>query len=94
MVTDTRGRIQFASGPMAAMVGYPVKTLTDGMTLGGLMPPPYAQLHAQFMKVSVWIQLSLPCSLGCPVVAPVYYHDLCDMPICKLNAYMMRLLAV
>lgn len=52
MATDTKGRIQFATSQMAEMLGYSVKTMTTGMNINSLLPPPYAQLHSSFMKVS------------------------------------------
>lgn len=51
LVTDPKGHIQFATSQMAALVGYSVKVMMDGMNMAGLLPPPYSQLHAAFMKV-------------------------------------------
>jgi hypothetical protein len=51
MVTDAKGRIQFATTQLASMVGYSAKVLTDGMNIAGLLPPPYSQLHPGYMKV-------------------------------------------
>jgi PAS domain-containing protein len=51
LVTDAKGRIQFANTELGQIVGYRPQTLTEGMNLSALLPPPYAQLHATFMKV-------------------------------------------
>lgn len=53
MVTDTAGKIQFATSQMAAMIGYTAKALTTGVNMNALLPPPYAQLHSSFMKVGL-----------------------------------------
>lgn len=51
LVTDAKGRIQFANTELGQIVGYRPQTLTEGMNLSALLPPPYAQLHTTFMKV-------------------------------------------
>jgi hypothetical protein len=51
MVTDTKGRVEFATTQLAKMVGYNVKAMTEGMNMAGLLPPPYSQLHPSYMKV-------------------------------------------
>eukprot|EP00775_Hariotina_reticulata_P001355 gene1355-1696_t len=50
MVTDSKGRIEFATTQLAKMVGYNVKAMTEGMNMAGLLPPPYSQLHPSYMK--------------------------------------------
>lgn len=64
MVTDGRGRIEFTTSQMAAMVGYNVKTLTEGMNITMLMAPPYSQLHTSYLKV----MLKYWCWMARPVV--------------------------
>lgn len=55
LVTDAKGRIGFATSNLAAMLGYSVRTLSDGgMTLNALLPLPHSQLHSALMKVCVW----------------------------------------
>lgn len=51
MVTDAKGRISFANSQLAQLLGYNARTLTDGMNMAALLPPPYAQIHAGYMKV-------------------------------------------
>lgn len=51
LVTDAKGRIGFANSQLGAMLGYAPRTLTDGMNMSALLPPPYAQIHSGFMKV-------------------------------------------
>jgi hypothetical protein len=51
MVVDHKGRIAHATSQLGALLGYPLATL-QGMTLQQLVPPPYAQLHTGWMKVS------------------------------------------
>lgn len=52
MVTDAKGRIGFATSNLATMLGYNVRSLSDGgMNLNALLPLPYSQLHAGYMKV-------------------------------------------
>jgi hypothetical protein len=53
MVTDAKGRITFANSQLATLLGYNARTLTDGMNMSSLLPPPYAQIHGSFMKVGV-----------------------------------------
>ena len=50
MVVDHRGRIAFATTQLASMLGWPQKTLTT-MEVASIIPQPYSQLHAGFMKV-------------------------------------------
>eukprot|EP00883_Tetradesmus_obliquus_P002715 jgi/Sobl393_1/12921/SZX78204.1 len=50
LVTDAKGRIHFATSQLGGMIGYSSKALTDGMSLAGLLPLPYSQLHSGFMK--------------------------------------------
>lgn len=50
MVVDHRGRIPFATNQLASLLGYPLRTLTN-MELANLIPAPYGQLHANFLKV-------------------------------------------
>lgn len=63
LVTDPKGHIQFATSQMAVLVGYSVKVMMDGMNMAGLLPPPYSQLHAAFMKVRC--QQGLPAAPAC-----------------------------
>eukprot|EP00878_Enallax_costatus_P033570 GHUV01037090.1.p2 GENE.GHUV01037090.1~~GHUV01037090.1.p2 ORF type:complete len:129 (+),score=31.50 GHUV01037090.1:467-853(+) len=51
MVTDAKGRINFATSQLAAMLGYSVNIMTEGMNITMLMQPPYSQLHSGFFKV-------------------------------------------
>jgi hypothetical protein len=51
MVVDHKARIVYATSELAQTLGYPSKTLTE-LSLANIIPPPYAQLHAGFMKVS------------------------------------------
>jgi hypothetical protein len=51
LVTSQKGAIVYATSPLAKMLGYPVKTLTT-MQVRNLMPQPYSDLHAGWLKVS------------------------------------------
>jgi PAS domain-containing protein len=63
MVTDAKGRITFANSQLAQLLGYNARTLTDGMNMSALLPPPYAHIHGSFMKVrgggGQWVSCSL-----------------------------------
>lgn len=55
LVADAKGRINFATSQLAAMLGYSVNTLTEGMNISMMMQPPYSQLHTAYFKVGVLI---------------------------------------
>lgn len=50
MVVDSRGKICYATTPLATMLGHTVRNLSK-MSFQGLIPPPHAQLHKHWMKV-------------------------------------------
>jgi hypothetical protein len=65
LVTDGKGRINFATSQLAGLLGYSsAKVLTDGMNLAGLLPLPYSQLHSGFMKVRA---RRTACTLRCAI---------------------------
>ena len=50
MTVDHRGRIVYATSQLGALLGYGARQLA-AMELAAVVPPPYSQLHAGFMKV-------------------------------------------
>jgi len=54
MVVDHKGRIAYATTQLGAMLGYTAKQLA-AMDLQSVVPPPYSQMHAGFMKV--WVRV-------------------------------------
>lgn len=50
MVVGAQGRIAYATGRLAEMLGYTATQLAS-MDLAALLPQPYSQLHARFLKV-------------------------------------------
>eukprot|EP00775_Hariotina_reticulata_P009651 gene9651-9811_t len=50
LVTDLKGQVQFANSNLAMLVGYSPKVMVDGMSITGLLPQPYSQLHLGLMK--------------------------------------------
>lgn len=50
LVTDSKGRIAFATSQLGALLGYPPRALADGMNMSALLPPPLTQLHSTWMK--------------------------------------------
>lgn len=62
MVVDRRGRIPFATTQLASLLGFPLRSLIN-MELANLIPAPYGQLHAGFLKVRpACAQLSSPAT--------------------------------
>ncbi|GBF92718.1 hypothetical protein Rsub_05087, partial [Raphidocelis subcapitata] len=49
MVVSHKGHIMYATSALASLLGFPAKQLTC-MDLQALMPAPYSQLHAGFLK--------------------------------------------
>lgn len=82
LVADNKGRISFANSQLGQMVGYSPRVLTEGMNIAALLPPPYAQVHAGFMKVCVggpsvcvcWEQGLLCVGEGCCAQPVVHHH--------------------
>ena len=52
MVVDHKGQIRYATNQLASLLGHPVSGLL-GMPLTTVIPPPYAQLHAEWLKMKV-----------------------------------------
>lgn len=50
MVTDHKGRIEYVTTALAAMLGYSVKHLRK-MEIAKLMPQPFNRLHDHWLKV-------------------------------------------
>ena len=63
MVVDHKGRVSYASTQLATMLGYPVKALS-GMTLAAIVPPPFSQLHASWMKDLAAKPMAASCRAG------------------------------
>lgn len=51
MVTDPKGRIEYCTSGVGAMLGYSAKHLRK-MEIDRLMPQPFNRLHQHWMKVS------------------------------------------
>jgi hypothetical protein len=52
MVVDDKGKVLYATSPLAALLSTKVLALV-GMQVQALIPAPAAQLHKQWMKVKV-----------------------------------------
>jgi PAS domain S-box-containing protein len=50
LVTDSGGRIVFATSAMAGILGYEAEQLV-GSDMSKLMSPPFSHLHGSWMKV-------------------------------------------
>ena len=61
MVVNHKGRLCYATTALAQLLGYPLKTLC-AMDMASLVPPPYAQLHAGFLK-ACWGGVARACCL-------------------------------
>lgn len=62
-MVDTHGRIEFTTGDLANMLGYPVKQMA-GMRMDALLPAPFSAMHTKWLKSQPDAVPAISCRAG------------------------------